>query len=526
MSIEKSVTSLGVGQLTGKKAWRQNLGLAAISAGKVESALGPRGAYKMVTFNRGPEKVIKVTKDGVEILKELQIQYPAVKTISEAAKLQREDVGDGVSTLVVILAKLLKESESLMDKKIHPNVILKGYRSAAKECLAVLDKAAAKKGDIRKEILDNADCGRGLLTPLLREQIMEACDRAASQGGIDLKRIRIMSKSGAAVADSQLIKGVVVRKQKTDPSMPDEVRDLKVAVVNKAFDNKALAPLAHGVGNFAIKLEVTDEGQMKKFMAEERRLNDELVDAVDKLGVKAVFCRAKIIKPVADEMSRRGIIAFEILDQQAMDDLCEATGATAIGDIRNIQAKDLGHAHLVKTEKFDTIWHFIVEADKGSTIVIRGSSLEDIAETERVLKNVVRLMKNAAKDARTVPGGAAVYMQMVMRLRELALETPGREQAAIEAFANSLEQVAVTLISNYGVAWSKVLPELRSLHAEGHHEMGIAHGGCVDMDALGVRDLLYTEKSVIRRVYDVASLLLRVDQYFYVKELPLVHKQA
>ena len=106
----------------GKRAWRQNLGLAAMSAGKVESTLlGPRGAYKMVTFNRGPERIIKVTKDAVEMLKELQVQYPAVMTLSEAAKLHREEVGDGITTMVLILAALLRESEVLMDRKREPS---------------------------------------------------------------------------------------------------------------------------------------------------------------------------------------------------------------------------------------------------------------------------------------------------------------------------------------------------------------------------------------------------------------------
>src|ERR1700722_10971236 len=127
MSASFPLYSPNFGRLRGKQAWRQNLGLASISAGKIESALGPMGAYKMVTYNRGPERVIKVTKDAVEMLSELEVQYPAVKTIAEAAKIHREHVGDGVSTFVIILAALLRESEGLMDKKIHPNVILRGY---------------------------------------------------------------------------------------------------------------------------------------------------------------------------------------------------------------------------------------------------------------------------------------------------------------------------------------------------------------------------------------------------------------
>ena len=513
------------GRLTGKRAWRQNLGLAAISAGKIESALGPKGAYKMVTFTRGPERVIKVTKDAVEMMQELEVQYPAVKTLAEAAKIQRDQAGDGVSTMIVVIAALLRESESLMLKKLHPNVILKGYRAAAKEALDIIEKEAVVKGDSRRQILDQADCGRGLLTPKLRRDLMEACDRATSQGGIDLKRIGIISKSGASVADSRLVPGVMVRKAKLHAGMPDELRDVKVAVVNKTFDNKPMEVLMKGTGPFNVKLEINQADDMRRFKDEERRMNDVLVDSVEKAGAKVVVCRAKIVDQVAGEMARRGILAFEMVDQQGMDDVAEATGATTIGDVRNLRPEDVGAASAVRVEKVDGVDHFVVEAAKGSTIILRGSSLEDVKETERVVKNVVRLMRNSAKDPRTVLGAGATYMQIAARLRTYATQFEGREQVAVDAFANALEQIPVSLIRNYGLSWSKVLPELRAHHAAGNYNMGVVEGGCGDADALDVRELAYTGKTVIARAYEVTALLLRVDEYFYVKELPLVHKQ-
>jgi chaperonin GroEL (HSP60 family) len=513
------------GRLKGKRAWRQNLNLAAMSAQKIESALGPKGAYKMVTFNRGPERIIKVTKDSVEMLKELEVQYPAVKTLAEAARLHREEVGDGVGTMVILIAGLLRESEALLDKKIHPNVILRGYVAATKEAIKIIDTTAVEKGDSRNQILDVADCGRGLLTPKLRAALLEAAERAESQGGIDLKRIRVITKSGGSVADSRLIRGVMVKKERMHPSMPGELRNVKVAMVNKTFDNKPLEVLMKGQGPFHIKLDITEAQQMEKFRAQERRLNDDLVEAVDRVGGKVVFCRAKIVKPVADEMSRRGMLAFELIDQADMDAVAEATGATTVGDVKNLEAKDLGQADRVAVEKIENLDYAVVEAAKGSTIFLRGSQIEHIDETERVVKNVVRLFRNAKKDSKTVLGGGAIYMQIAEHLREFALSFPGKEQVAIEAYARVLELVAASLVRNYGLSWSKTMPELRSYHAKGVHAMGIAAGGCTDMDKLGIRELASTPRAAIRRAYDVTSLLLRVDEYFYVRELAMVHKQ-
>jgi chaperonin GroEL (HSP60 family) len=520
-----TVYSSNFGRLRGKRAWRQNLHLAAMSAAKVESALGPRGAYKMVTFNRGPERIIKVTKDSVEMLKELEVQYPAVKTLAEAAKLHREEVGDGVSTMVIIIAGLLQASETLMDKKIHPNVMLRGYLAATKEALAVIQKTAIVKGESRNQILDVAECGRKLLTPHLRAALLEAAERAESQGGIDLKRIRVITKSGGSVADSRLIRGVMIKKEKLHPSMPDELHDVKVAVVNKTFDNKPLEILMKGQGPFHIKLDISEADQMEKFRKQERRMNDDLVSAVESAGAKVVFCRAKIVTPVADEMARRGIMAFEMVGQEDMDAVAEATGATTVGDVRNLEPKDLGVVSALRVEKIEGLYYGVVEGPKGSTILIRGSSVEHVDETERVVKNVVRLFRNAKKDPKTVPGGAAIYMQIAAHLKEYALTFPGKEQVAIEAYAGVLEQVAGSLIRNYGLSWSKTLPELRSYHARGMHNMGIAEGGCTDMDKLGIRELASTARAALRRAYDVTTLLVRVDEYFYVREVAMVHKQ-
>ncbi len=526
MVVDIPVHSTNFGRLRGKKAWRQNLDLAAISAAKIESSLGPMGAYKMVSYNRGPERVIKVTKDAVEVLSELEIQYPAVKTLAEAARVHRQDVGDGVTTFVVILASLLSGAETMIERKMHPNVIVRGYLEAAKEASRTFDAAALPEKATDDEVLGMVDCGRDILTPEIRNALKEAAVRAEKQGGIDLKRVRVVTKSGGSVADSKLIRGVIVRKERANPSMPEELRDVKVAVVNKAFDIKPLELKMKGTGAFNIKLEITDQGQIGRFKNEEARLNRGLVAAVLGAGAKVLLCRSQITPAVANEMSRVGVMAFSMIDQTDMDAVAEATGATAVGDVMNLEAKDLGSTSRVWVEKIESIEYFFLEAERGSTFLLRGSSVEDTAELERVVKNAVRLLGGIRKDARAAWGGGATYMRAATHLREYALEFPGKEQVAILAFADALEQIPVALIRNFGLNYTKVLPELRSYHARGASSMGIGPGGCTDMSKEnGVRDLVLNNKVLLSRAYEVSRLLLRIDEYFYVKELALVHKK-
>ncbi len=526
MSVDIPTISPNVGRMKGRKAWAQNLNLAAISAAKVESSLGPRGAYKMVTYTRGPERVIKVTKDAVEVLGELEIQYPAVKTLAESARIHRQDVGDGVTTFVIIISSLLRGADDLMRKKTHPNVILNGYLSAAKEASRVFNQAVLPEEMDDDEVLDVADCGRGVLTPSIRADLKRAAARAESQGGIDLKRIRVVTKYGASISDSKLVKGVIVRKDRIDQSMPTELRDVKVAVLNTVMDVKPLELLMKGKGAFKLKWDITENGQIAKFKEEESRLNANLVAPLAKVGAKVVICRGKIAPLVAEEMSKQGMMAFSMVDVPDVDAVAEATGATSIGDVANIEPKDLGMVDKVSMEKIEAIDYAVIEAAKGSTILLRGSSVAETQDLERVVKNCIRLMAGIRKDAKAAWGGGATYMRAATRLREYALEFSGKEQMAIIAFADALEEVPSALIGNFGLSFSKVLPELRSYHARGMTSMGIGYGGCVDMEGKdGVRDLVLNNKILLSRAYEVAKLLLRVDEYIYVKELAMVHKQ-
>ena len=107
--LPENIISQNIQRITGKDTWRSNLRLCIYASDKIRSTLGPKGDYKLVTYNRGPEQVLKVTKDAIAILDELAIQYPPAVIVAESAKLQRQEAGDGVATFVVFLSALLKK---------------------------------------------------------------------------------------------------------------------------------------------------------------------------------------------------------------------------------------------------------------------------------------------------------------------------------------------------------------------------------------------------------------------------------
>ena len=519
------VLSKKFGRLSGDEAWRQNLDLATMSAAKTETSFGPRGAYKMVAYNRGPEKVVKVTKDAVEVLNELEVQYPAVKTIAEAARLQREQAGDGVSAFVILLAGLLKEARAMMDHGLHPTVILRGYHDAAREALLVVDAAAHAPGsDATERLLRVVDCGRGIISGGLLLAVSEAAERARSDGGIDFRRIRLAKKSGKTASDSVLIRGVLIRKAKAHPGMPDSMDAAKVAVVSRKLDVRPVESLMKGKGPFSMKLRI-EPGDIEKFKDAEKELRKEIADAVLASGADVVICRSKIAEEVADRLARGGVLAFDMVDEGDVEAAAEATGAVVVGDVKDIREGDLGFTTRVERQTIDGIEHVAMQAKRGSTIVLRGSSEQELQESERVVRSAITVLRRAQKDPRLVPGGGAAYMQVAGRARELALRYASREQMAVQAFADAIERIPECLAANYGLGRAMVMAELRGCHARGPSTMGIGRSGCAPMDTEGIEELALITKSVIHRAVEVATLLLRIDDYFYVKELPLVHKK-
>ncbi len=142
VNIMEKVISPNYKRTTGKDVWRENLRLAIFAADKIRSTLGPKGAYKLVSYNRGPEQVVKVTKDAIAILDELAIQYPPAVIIAESAKMQRQEAGDGVATFVVLLSALLKKADELFSMKIHANTVIHGYFLASNKALEIMEKQA------------------------------------------------------------------------------------------------------------------------------------------------------------------------------------------------------------------------------------------------------------------------------------------------------------------------------------------------------------------------------------------------
>ncbi len=513
-------------RLHGKEAWTNTLGLAALAASKVASCLGPTGAYKLVTYHRGPELVTKVTKDAVDIVDELGVQYPAIKTLAEAAKIHRDEAGDGVSTLLILLSALLEEAEKLIEIGIHPVAIIEGYKEAAKKSIAIIEETETDfAGDLKDSLVKNVDCGRGLLTKKLRQELSQAINLIEDQGRIDLARIKIEKKLGGTTDESELVRGIIIKKEKRHRSMPDLVEQPRIALVYKKLELKPPEQLAIGEGPFSTKLNITQAGQLSQYRAEENALRTRMVEIVKSSGANVLFCGHKIDERVADKLSREGIFAIEMLNKRDLDEVSRVTGAKIAGSVNLLMRDDIGVARKLEVDKIPPEKIAILHCEGAATLLLRGASPEIVQELEKVVKKALLVLKHSRARAKVIPGGGAIFARLALRLRSFALTFSGKQQLAVKAFADCMEAIPRWLAINHGLDPINTVVRLRTLHSNSEDSMGVGEQGCADMYASNVVELASINKTTIWRTFEVASLLLKIDDYFYVKEIPFVHKQ-
>ena len=312
-----NVLSTRYDYIKGKEAWRSNLRLTALAAEHIRSSFGPNGAYKMVTYYRGPEKIIKVTKDAVAVLEELATQYPTLIVLSEAAKIHKQELGDGVKSFVILTAELLKKADQLVAKGIHPAIILKGYQEATKKALETIDDNAKEIGTNELEtVLDSVDCGKGCLTAELRYMLIEAAKIASRDGKLAKDKIRVIRKPGATQPETTFVKGLIIKKDKIHPNMPDFVENPRIAITSERIGTNRLEIEMPGQGPFHMKFDIVTPQDLAGCRDAENQRKSSALEKLGKFGVKVLFSQQPIDNFSRSKLSGMGVLAFDSVTEQ------------------------------------------------------------------------------------------------------------------------------------------------------------------------------------------------------------------
>ena len=511
----------GSQRTAGRDAQRSNIMAAKAVAGAVRTTLGPKGMDKMLVDTMGD---VVITNDGVTILKEMDIEHPAAKMMVEIAKTQDQEVGDGTTTAVVLAGELLKQAENLLDQEIHPTVIAAGYRAAADKSMEILKALAVsvstKDEDLLQKIATTAMTGKGSQSARNELAVMavEAVKAVVDEDGtVDTDNITVEKKVGGGITDSMLVSGVVIDKDRLHPNMPKKVTDARIALLN--------APIEIEKTEIDAKIQITSPDQLQAFLDQEETMLKDMVERIVASGANVVFAQKGIDDLAQHFLAKAGIYTVRRVKKSDMEKLARATGGRIVTSIHELTKDDLGKSCIVEERKVsDEKMTFVEECmnPKAVSIILRGGTEHVVDELARAMEDALSVVGVAVEDKMLVAGGGAPEVELALRLRAYASTVGGREQLAIESFADAMEVIPKTLAENAGLDQIDTLVALRSAHEKGMKTAGLDmdSGKPVDMLKLGVVEPLRVKTQAINSAAEAAVMILRIDDVIASKSGP------
>jgi archaeal chaperonin len=505
----------------GRSAQSNNILAAKAVAEAVRSTLGPKGMDKMLVDSMGD---VVITNDGATILKEIDVEHPTAKMIIEVSKTQDEECGDGTTTAVVLAGELLKKAEDLVED-VHPTLITQGYRLAVEKAVEILGKVAQPVNPEDTKTLERiaktslASKSASTYSDNLAKITVQAVRAVAEQHGdrwvVDKDHIKLEKRNGGNVADTELIEGIVLDKERAHTRMPLNVQNAKIALVNAALEIKKTEVEA--------KIEITSPEQLQGFLDEEEQTLRKMVQTVKGSGANVVFTQKGVDDLAAHYLAKEGIFAVKSVAEKDMTRLAKATGAKVVTNLKDLTKDDLGKAGSVEERKIaDDALTFVTGCKnaKAVTILIRGGTSHVVAEVERNLQDSLGVVATAVRHGKVLAGAGAPEVEVALNLRRYAATIGGREQLAIEAFADAVEIIPRTLAENAGLDAINALVDLRQAHEKGQQYAGLDldNGKVIDAWKQNILEPLQVKVQALRAATEVATMILRIDDVIAAKE--------
>ncbi|OYT66375.1 thermosome subunit [Candidatus Bathyarchaeota archaeon ex4484_205] len=508
----------GSSRRRGQEAITNSILVANIMGQLLGGSLGPKGSSKMIIDSLGD---ITITKSGVTILSEANIEHPIAKMIVEAAKTQDKEVGDGTISAAFLASELVRRAENLLRSKIHPALITKGYSLGVEYATKELGKISWKiNPDKEKQVLRRV-AYTSLNTILDPEKsrkfavlAVEAVSRIVEQRGdrkvADIDLIQIVKKIGKGGEDIVLYKGVILDKEVVHPNMPKLVEKAKIALINFPLEEKKT--------EISAEIRIRKIEDLKKVMDREKEIVKDMVEKIASSGANVVFCQKGINEEAQHYLARRGILAVRRVKKSDMERLSRATGARIITRVEEVTKDALGFSGLVEEVKIGEDKLVIVSKcrnPKATAILLRGETEKIVDEYERAMKKALSTVADIYETPFIVAGGGASEIEIAKRIRRLASKRTGGIQLVLNTFADSVEEIVLRLIENSGLNPVEMLTSLRKAHATKKGlfvGIDIEKGKIGDMKRKGIIEPYIVKRRAIESGAEVANMILRIDE--------------
>ena len=506
----------------GRDARKSNMMAAQIIAEVLKTTLGPRGMDKMLIDSLGD---ITITSDGFTVLDEIDVQHPAAKMMIEVAKTQDKEVGDGTTTAVIFAGELLKKAEQLLEDNIHPSVIISGYQKASEKALETLEKISIdvdlddndtlmklSNTSIRSKSVSAA---RDHLSKIVIDAIKQVIEQRNGRTLVDVDNVQIVKKDGEGLRETELVKGVIIDKEIVHAGMPKKIKGAKIALLDTPLEVKKT--------EFDAEIRITSPDSIKAFLDQESDMLKKKVDQVVKTGANVLFCQKGIDDMAQHYLAKEGVLAARRVKKSDMEKLAKATGGKVVNNLADLKDSDLGICETVEEKKVSGDEMIFVEGCKDPqavAIFVRAGLERMLDEAERALNDALYVIKDVAETPKMVTGGGSVEMELSKDVRDYAAQIGGREQLAIEAFADALEIIPRTLADNAGLDILDTMVDMKTAHAKkdgSYMGVNVFDEGVINMLDEGVVEPMVVKLQAIKSSIEVASMILRIDDVVAAK---------
>jgi thermosome len=503
-----------------RDAQEYNIRAARAVAEAVRSTLGPKGMDKMLVDSMGD---VTITNDGVTILKEMDIDNPTAEMIIEVAETQEDEAGDGTTTAVAIAGELLKNAEDLLEQDIHPTAVIRGYNLASEKAREEVDEVATTVEPDDEELLQkvaetsmtgkSADLNKEVLADLVVRAVQQVTVEADDGSHVvDLENVKVETQKGRSAGESELLTGAVVDKDPVHDDMDSSAEDANILLLNEAIEVEE--------ADVDTNVSIDSPDQLQQFLDQEEEQLKEKVQQIEDAGADVVFCQKGIDDLAQHYLAKKGILAVRRVKKSDMKFLKNVIGGNIVTDLDSLSEEDLGFGSVSRDDE-DELFYVEGEDAHGVTMLLRGSTDHVVDELERGIEDALDVVATTVSDGRVVAGGGAIEVELASRLRDYADSVSGREQLAVEAFADALDLVPRMLAENAGLDSIDTLVDLRAAHEDGDQRAGlnVFSGDVVDTFDAGVVEPAHSKEQAISSAAEAANLVLKIDDIIAAGDL-------
>ncbi|MGC9071726.1 MAG: thermosome subunit beta [Acidilobus sp.] len=522
MGVPVIILKEGTQRTTGREALRNNMMAAMAVAEILKTTYGPKGMDKMLVDSLGD---VTITNDGATILDKMDIQHPAGKMLVQAAKGQDEEAGDGTKTSVIFAGELLRQAEDLLDRNIHPTLIIQGYKMALDKAVEFLDRISEPVSfDDTDKLIKVAMTSlnskavreaREYFAKLVVDAVRAIAEKRGDKWYVDINNVQIVKKHGGSLLDTTLVNGIVIDKEVVHPDMPKRITNAKIAVLD--------APLEIQKPEIDMEISISSPDAIKRLLDKQEKILQEKVEKIAATGANVVITQKGIDDVAQHFLAKKGILAVRRVKRSDVEKLARATGAKIVTNIDDLKPEDLGYAELVEERKVGEDKMVFVEGAKNPrsvTILIRAGFERMVDEAERSIHDALSAVADAVMDGKITSGGGASEIEIAKYLRDWSKTVPGKIQLAVEAFARALEALPQTLATNAGLDPIDILMKIRSAHSDPSKKwygIDLNTSNVIDMWAAGVLEPLRVKINAIKSGTEAATLILRIDDMVTAK---------